>query len=163
MLCIWIYSRSAYVRGYFCDRQVYYVSSQKLGKYFVYYSCHWPQDKWLKNRQWGADVIKFLLVASGYGGNQCFPLQRQATLLDLHGNMCPCWWCETKSLKTPKGCFGVAFSGVLLIWKTEKHAVIEMCYLVDVTGLLAIEKNKSCFLEIAQKFSLVVFPFKDDL
>lgn len=69
---------------------------------------------------------------------------------------------ETECLKTPKGCLGVAFSGVLLIWKTEKHAVIEMCYLVDVTGLLAIEKNKSCFLEIAQKFSLVVFPFKGD-
>lgn len=66
---------------------------------------------------------------------------------------------ETECLKTPKGCLGVAFSGVLLIWKTEKHAVIEMCY---VTGLLAIEKNKSCFLEIAQKFSLVVFPFKGD-
>lgn len=59
----------------------------------------------------------------------------------------------TKSLITPKDIFPVAFSGILLVLRVEKHVIIEKCYLVDVTGLLAPEKIKSCFQEISQEFS----------
>lgn len=58
----------------------------------------------------------------------------------------------TKSLITPKDGFDVASSSILLVL-IEKHVIIELYSLVDVTGLLAPEKIKSCFQEISQEFS----------
>lgn len=59
----------------------------------------------------------------------------------------------TKRLITTKNEFGVAFSGILLALRIENHVINEIYYLMDVTGLLAPEKIKSCFQEISQEFS----------
>lgn len=59
----------------------------------------------------------------------------------------------TKSLITAKDGFGVGQSGILIVLRIEKHVIIEVYYLVCVTGLLAPEKIKLCFQEIAQEYS----------
>lgn len=70
----------------------------------------------------------------------------------------------TKSLMTPEDGFPVAFSGILLVWRVEKHVIIEMYYLVDVTGLLAPEENQ---IMLSRNFSGIqlsyISPFKDEL
>lgn len=65
---------------------------------------------------------------------------------------------RTKSLITPKDGFGVAFSGILLVLRVDKHVIIEVCYLLDVTGLLAPAKINSCFQETSQEFSSTISP-----
>lgn len=114
----------------------------------------------MKSWWWDTDGIKLLLVASVHGRNWCSILQKQAALLGLHGNPHHSGG-GTKSLITTKDVFGVAFSGILLVLRVDKHVIIETCYLLDVIGWLMPAKIYSCFQEISQEFSwTIISPFK---